>query len=405
METETTTATESSAQRGQSAPANVSVDQLTAMLKKSRGAKGAVARGSSPATEASATGATGKPKEEKTTTTEAAAGAVAQAGSSSDSSPESEEGRGARGEEAGTEGHEEREGDGAEGAEAADTEAGSEEESAEVDVADVPKAIRQMNKRIAKLTARAKSAEEALAAAREAQQTNRGEGRGERDESAQAQAGPGVDGRFAEDAQLKQTADRLGKSEKVIAWAEDALDALNNGGDEADYGGQKFSRAEVRQILRNAQAERAELTAAKATRQAALEQSFNRSLGQHNAQAIKAYSWLNKPEAPEHKDASQIMASMPWLMNRPDRLMLVADFVEGRKAREAREVLAGRATNGKPQAGAPPKPKPAPLPTGGSAAATRVDPKATVVKDAEDKFKQSGRAKDLVQLFKAKRAA
>jgi hypothetical protein len=414
-------------QRGEERPANVSVEQLTAMLKKPRTAKAAASAGSSPANQAAGTGGPRNSNGSTTTGTAAAvAGAAAEAGmeagSSSDGLTDATGGGGdgprgglrqtgtgptSEGEgDSSTEDREERkDGEGEEGATEADAEG---DEGGEVDSKDVPKAIRQLQKRIAKLTKARTEMQQALEEAKAQAQQASQQRNGEPPKGGTTYDGAsGVDPRFAGDSGLVKTLSDLTQVNGVVAWAEDALDAMTtNGGEEAEFEGEKFNRAQVRQILRNAKGKALELTEAKATRVAALEQTFNRALAQHNAAAVKAYPWIQQKDAPEHRDAQRILQEMPFLMNRPDRLILVADFVEGRKAREAREKAAGGKGNGQSLVtSAATKTKVAPLPTSGSVAAVRGDARSSALKAAEEKFAKSGQQKDLTALLKLRREA
>lgn len=422
------------------ASGNVSVAGLAEMLKKSRatsngaaakssngaagaaGANGASTAATAPGTEAS-TGASQETETETATTTADAGASAETAGSSSGPSQNEEGSDGTNLETEDTEGEVdpdvesedvdgEGEGEDAEGEESPD------------DLKSLKKNWRKARKRIGTLTRKLREAEALLngGAQQQPAQTPAAQSNGEEAAAAGAEVRslPGVDGRFAGDARLVGVVKELAAANATLGAAEDALERLAESGEETitlKENGKEFTfnRGELRQIVRNARNAAGELTSRKGHLTAAAEARWNNELQQANAEAAQSYPWVLKKDALEWKDARAILGMMPGVADRADRLLVVADFLEGRKARMARgtkpkAALAGQAASAAGGNGSlhPTTKKPAVIPaTGGAAAGTagRGDQAKAQVKQSEGNFRKSGRTEDLKELLKARKDA
>lgn len=361
---------------GGAAPANISVEQLVALIKKPSAAAAAAAGSEAASGEAVDEGAA------ETTTTTEGAGAPEVTDSPSDGS-----------EAEGAEGNGEGEAADAEGAE------GDESPDETEGEADVPKAIKDLQKRVGKLTARAKAAEEESDRLRTELKAGKPAGDEARGRGANSEAVAGLDPRFAQDKGLLEVATELQKTDGILAAVEEALES---GEEQLKIGDREFTRAELRAIRRNAEGQRTALTAKREARTQQLEAGFQRALGESAEAAVKAYPWMAKAESAEFQAAVTTLQSLPALALLPDRALILGDYIEGRKLRMAKGKTAPTIT--KPAA-AKPGAKPAPMPAGVRSAAPKVDAKKAGVAEAEGKFKQSGRVEDLTALLKARKVA
>lgn len=76
---------------------------------------------------------------------------------------------------------------------------------------------------------------------------------------------------------------------------------------------------------------------------------------QFDAHAIELYPWHRDKESDQFKRAAAIVQHEPWLLKRPDRLIVLGDLVEGQMAREAKTKNGKPAAPAKPKSGPPPR--------------------------------------------------
>jgi hypothetical protein len=248
-------------------------------------------------------------------------------------------------------------------------------EMSEAQIAGIKDAtVRKLVRRIHKLTARAKAAE-----AKATQVPDKSE--------PQAQTFGNAD------PEIAKLDSRITLIERAAQWAK----ANPDGGDFVGDDGKviaRYSPEEVDRILATAPLSLARLEAQREVRSERLrtEETANRTKAVEAAKT--AYPWLSKTDSDEYATVAQLVQSAPYIRQHPEWPLWVADAVEGRKARLARE--AGAST--RPSANTPaPRPTPPRVPVPGGSAVPRHNPLETALKEAEARFRKSGKAEDAKQ--------
>lgn len=298
---------------------------------------------------------------------------------------------------------------GAEGDEGADTES-TEEEPKE------SRGVGSLKKRVGKLTARAKQAEERASALEAEVAALKSSPDGPRAGGPIAGANgidPVMEHPFVKEVSTQlETQDRayqsaamwLGKLERN---PEDTLAALQKGGVTAES---VEEATEMLAALReSAFGERASLRAERNILVKQARAEFARQGVEYDRVAEGAYAWMKKEESPERQMFDKILKQAPWLGKYPEGRLSAADMVAGAMARRAKapKAAAGRQDAGGPS-GLPLKKvvkasSPAPVANTRGGSAPRVDAGKVKVGEAEQKFKGSGRVGDLTELLRARR--
>lgn len=238
------------------------------------------------------------------------------------------------------------------------------------------KAVRSLQKRVDKLTAKLK--------AYEARFGNGTDGDGE--PAPAAEPAPAGSGNHPDLAAIDS---EVANYESHLRW----FDENPDGGDYRNARGEVVATVppeRVATLRRAAERKITELTARRAARSERLETEQSQQARVYDAQALQRYPWLNDPEAPEHQQAQGVLAELPaqvvnGLRFHPKARLLLGALVEGMKALQ------------------PPKPKPAPRPTppkvmgAPSSAAPRMSPNdalRTQLAEAEAAFEKSGSTSD-----------
>lgn len=209
-----------------------------------------------------------------------------------------------------------------------------------------PKLQAKIDRRIGKLTARAKAAEEAVNQLRVqmAEQATR-------TVTPQQPAAP-----VQSDIPLAHINDAQGliqlrdDAKKSIHWAEEQLDREDIAAG-VQVGNQVLTRADLRAIIRNARTTLEDQIPARL--------QFLQTRNQSQQAAYERYPFLKDKAAPEYLMAQQAMQTNPWLQNHPQRDELVGRYIMGLKYEQ---LLAEQAAKSKETP--PPKPPPALKPAG-----------------------------------------
>jgi hypothetical protein len=108
--------------------------------------------------------------------------------------------------------------------------------------------------------------------------------------------------------------------------------------------------------------------------------------------AEKEYPWWSKPETKEYQLAQQVLRNFPQFRNHPDYLLFVGDYIRGFMTREAAASKAVQAT-----------PKKAPVqPIRPTAAPAKSNPNETRAKKAVQSFSKTTSAEDLAKVLLSK---
>lgn len=240
------------------------------------------------------------------------------------------------------------------------------------------KAIRDMRKRIAKLTARNKDLEAKL--------------------NAPATKTP--------DAATQQGSSELSAIDEQIAIHEAHLswfDQNPEGGTYKDADGRVVAEVPPERIpLLRRQTERriAELQGSRAAKQERLEAEAKAERQRQDAEAIQAFPWLNDAEAPEFQEAQELLATLPMTAVRslealPNARKLLAYAVLGKRS------VASAAKPASSQRPTPPK-----VFSAAASAAPRSNPGDAVrreLAEAEAAYEKSGRQTDYTRVLKLQR--
>lgn len=200
----------------------------------------------------------------------------------------------------------------------------------------------RVQKRIDELTARAKSAEEALAETRAAIAELRAKPveKPVLEEAAAAQPAAGASPYATRIAQLEQTAELADEHPEGVE--------LPDG-----KGGQKFFTPEqLRTAQRNAQRELRTLTAQEAVWKAEQEHRFASEVERNMTRARSKFTFLNDTTTPEHQMAKKILTQAPELRRFPDWPVALAILAKGMVELD-RETSPAAPSTGSGQAGTP----------------------------------------------------
>ena len=272
---------------------------------------------------------------------------------------------------------------------------GEDEGAAEAGEDENSKAVRKMQKRIDKLTAKWKEAEE---------RAENAERIAAEEPKAAAQSQPAVrpadplDAQFARDREVVDMDGQLAGLDNFMAWA-----AENPDGGEFTENGKSYQLGadELKQYRLQSERNARRLESRREARLESLRTQFRDARQKHHDVAVKLYPWIEQKESAEFTEAVAILRENPALMQRPDYELVVARTVAGeRLEREALKKL-------KPGA---PKPKPAVNTTPPKVvtqtlnASPKVNGARKASEAAEQKFQQSGRVEDLTTMLAQRRA-
>jgi hypothetical protein len=248
---------------------------------------------------------------------------------------------------------------------------------------ELPKAVREMQKRIAKLTAQNKALKAQLGT-----QPKQGQ---ETPTAVEPEGHP----------ELRDLDQQIATYEQHLAW----FDENPEGGVYKDASGRELATvAPERVALLRRQTERAlaEAQGKRGVRVERLTEAAKAERARHDAEALKSYPWLANPEAPEFAEAQQILAEMPRsavaaLEAHPQARKLLAWAVTGRRV----------AAKAAPAPAAQPRPVPPKVMASASSAAPRATPEVSAKRElaeAEAAYEKSGRQQDFQRVQKLRRA-
>jgi hypothetical protein len=230
----------------------------------------------------------------------------------------------------------------AETEEESDEEEEEQEEESEA-AAPSPQAIRKMQKRISKLTARAKAAEAELTELRAAREPVNEEGAQQQPRVVAPQ--PSGSGPLADVFDIAELAERETAAENVMDWADANLDGATVTLENGEV--KEYTAEEVRQIR---------LRAKQVHRAIPKRKVYLEALAKQSAVAKEVYPEIFDPKTELGQQAMAIPELIPNLKEFPDWHLFLGDWYAGRKARLANVSKAA----GDPKAATPAKAK-APL--------------------------------------------
>lgn len=263
------------------------------------------------------------------------------------------------------------------------------EENAEGET--LPRSVRDLQKRVNRLTAKNASLQEDLK---------------ERDEqiarlqTGKAQEPPpphAADRSMGADRMVQEIDRDLGGIEAFLVWA----DENPEGGSYMD-GDKSYSLTgdEIRAYRRKSEAERVRLNTRREARLQVMRDEFDGQRAKAHAQAVKLYPWVEQKASPEFQDAVAIIRANPGVLELPDFELVVARQVSGQRLE--REALKRIAKNG----GKPNGRAPTPVVTFSPSSARKVETKDATVSAAEKRFRDGGgRESDLSKLLAQRRLA
>ena len=168
------------------------------------------------------------------------------------------------------------------------------------------------------------------------------------------------------------------KARDLKRWCEDNQDGC-------DLNGREYTREEIKQIRRKVE-DALELHIPKRA-------AFIQNHRQIKPIAETIYPWWKDRSTVEYTEAQSVIRQMPQIAQLPEYQVLIGDFIEGRKARMAREKATAKPA--KTTAKIAPKQPSAP-----SSSPARVDSKKAEYDAAKSKFLKSGNQAELTQLLK-----
>lgn len=250
------------------------------------------------------------------------------------------------------------------------------------------KGVRDLQKRVGKLTARLKAYEAKFGAL---------DGAAPQQEPSPAPAASA----FPEHdhPEIAEIDAQIGAYEAHLQW----LDANPDGGEYRDDQGRLLANItpeRVGAMKRAAERKVTELTARRASRAERINEEHQQAVRDADRQAVERYPWLNSPETPEHQQASALLAEMPRsvvqaLQSVPKARLYLGALVEGMKAQQARAQRTPPARPTPPKVMAPP-----------SSAAPRSTPQdglKTQLAEAEAAFEKSQSTNDYKRVLKLRR--
>jgi hypothetical protein len=265
----------------------------------------------------------------------------------------------------------------------------------------VPKAIRDLQKRVNKLTGTLKEAEKRLVAAEErAVQAERKLSEPAAQAATQRAADP-LEGVFNADREILDIDGQVARFDQFAAWAEDNP----SGGtwQEKDGKSYELSAEDVRAYRLEAQRTARRLESRREARMESLRNEFKTAREKSYAQAVKLYPWIEQKSSPEFQEAVALLRANPELMRKPDFELVVARMVVGERL-EREALKKTKLTNGKPTR-PPASTTPPPVVTQSPSAAPKADPGRQRTAAAEQAFQQSGRVSDLALVLAQRKAA
>jgi hypothetical protein len=132
--------------------------------------------------------------------------------------------------------------------------------------------------------------------------------------------------------------------------------------------------------------------------------AFAQAQQEFETEALKHYPDLGKKESALSTEIGAILKVMPWVKQSPDYKLVLADFIRGRNLRVAQSKAAkGQAM---PTRKAAPSREPTRIPTEAPMTGVETEePGEKPAKDAEQRFRTTGRTSDLAKSFAAKSRA
>lgn len=246
------------------------------------------------------------------------------------------------------------------------------------------KTVSKLLKRLHKLTARAKVAEDRLAAVEAA-------GGGEAKAKQATQRDEMLDGTLARERSITQLDGEIIKLRQYEEWSDINPDGGRFSEDGKDY---ELSADEVRSYRRQAAERRMTLLSKREARMESLRGEFASQQKAAHAEAVKLYPWIEKSDTAEFQEAVRLVRENPAITHRADWEILIARQVAGsRLESEARKAKAPLRTGAKPP----------PVITHSASAAPSKPREQAKSSQAEQDFKATGRTGDLAKLFAQKR--
>ncbi|MBK8001722.1 MAG: hypothetical protein IPK15_24215 [Verrucomicrobia bacterium] len=282
--------------------------------------------------------------------------------------------------------------------------AGGEDESEGGDEAEKAKRgekpLRDLQKRVGKLT-------EQRDAAREEVQEMRRELADLREQIQTAKPAPAAthpgDGGFATDRTVKEIDETLGGVEAFLSWADENPDGGTFSDGAKTY---ELTADEVKAYRRRCDREARTLSAKREARLETLRNDFDAKRQAAHAEAVRLYPWIEQKTSAEFQEALAVIRENPDVLKRPDFELVVARQVAGtRLEREALKKLAKPAAGAaKPRGGTTP---PLVVTHSPSAAPRSSAPKAAEASAAEKQFVEAGKisGNDLSKLLAQRRQA
>jgi|GEM_PF-1238589 len=200
---------------------------------------------------------------------------------------------------------------------------------------------------------------------------------------------------FAWHPDIVELNEQVANAEMVIEWSDDNPD----GGDIRDNKGNTYTvdASQVRKMKANAVRAQTSAIARKEAHVTALEREDKVARAQYQQEAVGIYPWLKDKATPEYQEAIEVLRDNPAVVQRPDYLMVIGDYIRGRQARLASK---------KPSAAIRRAATPTPVVTASANVATRVsDPKQKAIQEAEAEFNRTGSAKDYKRVLALKHQA
>lgn len=259
---------------------------------------------------------------------------------------------------------------------------------------EMPKAVRDLQKRVGKLTEQRNEAREELAELKAQVEQLKAKGPG--DDRAESEPPHPAESTFGSDRTVAEIDTDLRDIETFLAWA----DKNPQGG--TFKAGQKtyeLTEDDVIDNRRQGMSQRSRLDARRETRIEHLRQKFDEGREGSHAEALKLYPWIAKKDSAEFQEALAIIRQNPDLLKRVDFELVVARQVVGQRL-ETEAV--------KKKKPALPGQRPAtPIVTHSPSAAPKPSGKAdATVSAAEKQFREGGgRESDLSNLLAQRRLA
>lgn len=265
----------------------------------------------------------------------------------------------------------------------------------------VPKAIRDLQKRVNKLTGTLKEAEKRMAQAEQrAAEAERKLAEPNAASPTQKASDP-MEGVYSADREILEIDAQVGRFDQFAAWAEDNP----SGGTWQEKDGKTYelSAEDVRAYRLEAQRSARRLESRREARMESLRNEYKSAREKSYAQAVKLYPWIEQKSSVEFQEAVALLRANPELMRRPDFELVVARMVVGERL-EKEALKKAKISNGKP--GRPVATNtPPPVVTQSPTAVPKTDAGRQRTAAAEQAFQQSGKASDLAVVLAQRKAA